>query len=227
MLFTGCPVLEKLVLESTYSIACGGLRERRCAGYGGSGDGNKEREEEMCSNGDDDGGLKGYACFGCIYRKVCMTGEIKVEETVVECECKEDPICDELNGVEGLRVEDILQMEFSNPKEVRCFYNNYSRLKGFVMGQGKKIPNNVGEIVRQGFRDKKWLEKADQKREHKVVIHYGCLAKMKIKQKNEWQVIPEVGGFNLVRFTKQDIYNEVRKQRGLQNEDVNAVIHYL
>ncbi|KAL4397112.1 hypothetical protein AHAS_Ahas01G0159300 [Arachis hypogaea] len=93
-------------------------------------------------------GLKGYACFGCIYRKVCMTGEIKVEETVVECECKEDPICDELNGVEGLRVEDILQMEFSNPKEVRCFYNNYSRLKGFVMGQGKKIPNNVGEIVR-------------------------------------------------------------------------------
>ncbi|KAL4295046.1 hypothetical protein AHAS_Ahas18G0288900 [Arachis hypogaea] len=34
----------------------------------------------------------------------------------------------------------------------------------------------------------------------------------------------QVGGFNLVRFTKQDMHNEVRKQRALQNGDVNAAL---
>ncbi|XP_025677407.1 protein FAR1-RELATED SEQUENCE 5-like [Arachis hypogaea] len=37
----------------------------------------------------------------------------------------------------------------------------------------------------------------------------------------------QVGGFNLVRFTKQDMYTEVRKQRSLQNGDVNAAVRYL
>ncbi|RYQ88661.1 hypothetical protein Ahy_B09g095726 isoform A [Arachis hypogaea] len=37
----------------------------------------------------------------------------------------------------------------------------------------------------------------------------------------------EIGGFNLLTFTKQDMYNEVRKQRGLQGGDVNASIRYL
>ncbi|XP_016177630.1 protein FAR1-RELATED SEQUENCE 5-like [Arachis ipaensis] len=213
---------------------------------------------------------------------------IEAEETVAECEGKADPIFHELNGVEGLQVEDILQMEFCTPEEARCFYNSYSRLKGFATRQGKKVPNKVGEIVRytfvcnrQGFRDKKWLEMADRKREHKVVTHCGCLAEMRIKRKDgsgKWYVsrfldnhnhelvagkyvdylrshrglsdveiahltslrevgisIPkiyqsfaaQVGGFNLVRFTKQDMYNEVRKQRSLQNGDVNAAVRYL
>ncbi|RYQ81922.1 hypothetical protein Ahy_B10g100510 [Arachis hypogaea] len=99
---------------------------------------------------------------------------IEAEETVAECEGKADPIFHELNGVEGLQVEDILQMEFCTPEEARCFYNSYSRLKGFATRQGKKV-----------------------------------------------------GGFNLVRFTKQDMYNEVRKQRSLQNGDVNAAVRYL
>ncbi|XP_015947324.1 protein FAR-RED IMPAIRED RESPONSE 1-like [Arachis duranensis] len=34
----------------------------------------------------------------------------------------------------------------------------------------------------------------------------------------------QVGGFNLVRFTKQDMHNEVRKQRALQEGDVNATL---
>ncbi|RYR09247.1 hypothetical protein Ahy_B05g077416 isoform B [Arachis hypogaea] len=116
---------------------------------------------------------------------------IEAEETVAECEGKEDPICDELNRVKGLRVEDILRMEFCTSKEARCFYNSYSRLKGFSMRQGKKVPNKVGEIVRytfvcnrKGFRDKKWLEKADQKREHKVMTRCGYLAEMRIKRKD-------------------------------------------
>ncbi|XP_016185044.1 protein FAR1-RELATED SEQUENCE 5-like [Arachis ipaensis] len=168
------------------------------------------------------------------------------------------------------------------------FYNNYSRLKGFASRRGKTVRNTAGEIVRytfvcnrQGFREKKWLEKVDRKREHKAVTRCGCLAEMRIKRKEgsgRWYVsrfveehnhelaygklvdylrshrkisevevaqltsmreigisIPKIyesfaaqlGGFNLVTFTKQDMYNEIRKQRGLQGGDVSAAVRYL
>ncbi|KAL4328563.1 protein FAR1-RELATED SEQUENCE 5-like [Arachis ipaensis] len=183
-------------------------------------------------------------------------------------------------GLDGLRAEDVLEMEFSSPQEAGGFYNNYSRLKGFASRRGKTVRNTAGEIVRytfvcnrQRFREKKWLEKVDRKREHKVVTRCGCMAEMRIKRKDgsgRWYVsrfveehnhklaygklvdyfrshrkisevevaqltsmkeirisIPKIyesfaaqlGGFNLVTFTKQDMYNEIRKQRGLQGGD--------
>ncbi|RYR04323.1 hypothetical protein Ahy_B06g083999 [Arachis hypogaea] len=86
-------------------------------------------------------------------------------------------------------------MEFNMPEEARGFYNNYSRIKGFATRQGKKVRNIVGEIVRytfvcnrKRFREKKWLEKTDRKREHKVVTRCGCVAKMKIKKKDEVKI---------------------------------------
>ncbi|RYQ87485.1 hypothetical protein Ahy_B09g095001 [Arachis hypogaea] len=191
-------------------------------------------------------------------------------------------------GLDGLRAEDVLEMEFSSPQEASGFYNNYSRLKGFASRRGKTVRNTAGEIVRytfvcnrQGFREKKWLEKVDRKREHKAVTRCGCLAEMRIKRKEgsgRWYVsrfveehnhelaygklvdylrshrkisevevaqltsmreigisIPKIyesfaaqlGGFNLVTFTKQDMYNEIRKQRGLQGGDVSAAVRYL
>ncbi|RYR47962.1 hypothetical protein Ahy_A07g033948 [Arachis hypogaea] len=183
-------------------------------------------------------------------------------------------------GLDELQAEDVLEMEFSSPQEASGFYNNYSRLKGFASRRGKTVRNTAGEIVRytfvcnrQGFREKKWLEKVDRKREHKVVTRCGCTAEMRIKRKEgsgRWYVsrfveehnhelaygklvdylrshrkisevevaqltsmreigisIPKIyesfaaqlGGFNLVTFTKQDMYNEIRKQRGLQGGD--------
>ncbi|KAL4305587.1 hypothetical protein AHAS_Ahas16G0093200 [Arachis hypogaea] len=191
-------------------------------------------------------------------------------------------------GLDGLRAEDVLEMKFSSPQEAGGFYNNYSRLKGFASRRGKTVRNTAGEIVRytfvcnrQGFREKKWLEKVDRKREHKVVTRCGCMAEMRIKRKDgsgRWYVshfveehnhelaygklvdylrshrkisevevaqltsmreigisIPKIyesfaaqlGGFNLVTFTKQDMYNEIRKQKGLQGGDVSAAIRYL
>ncbi|XP_072060439.1 protein FAR1-RELATED SEQUENCE 5-like [Arachis hypogaea] len=191
-------------------------------------------------------------------------------------------------GLDGLRAENVLEMEFSSPQEAGGFYNNYSRLKGFASRRGKTVRNTAGEIVRytfvcnrQGFREKKWLEKVDRKREHKVVTRCGCMAEMRIKRKDgsgRWYVsrfveehnhelaygklvdylrshrkisevevaqltsmreigisIPKIyesfaaqlGGFNLVTFTKQDMYNEIRKQRGLQGGDISAAIRYL
>ncbi|RYR73264.1 hypothetical protein Ahy_A02g007616 [Arachis hypogaea] len=154
--------------------------------------------------------------------------------------------------------------------------------------EGKTVRNTTEEIVRytfvcnrQGFREKKWLEKVDRKREHKAVTRCGCMAEMRIKRKEgsgRWYVsrfveehnhelaygklvdylrshrkisevevaqltsmreigisIPKIyesfaaqlGGFNLVTFTKQDMYNEIRKQRGLQGGDVSATVRYL
>ncbi|KAL4381979.1 hypothetical protein S245_013553 [Arachis hypogaea] len=184
-------------------------------------------------------------------------------------------------------IVEILEMEFNNPDEASGFYQQYIRAKGFAMRQGKKLKNKKGEIVwytylcnREGFRDKKWLEMQDQKREHKVVRRCRCLAEMRIKPKSDsgiWYVsrfvddhnhdvlpanfvpylpsyrkisdvnlaymdslrqvgisIPKIyesiaaqaGGFNLVPFTKRDMYNEIRRQRALRNGDVNAPLRF-
>ncbi|KAL4357720.1 hypothetical protein AHAS_Ahas09G0214900 [Arachis hypogaea] len=183
---------------------------------------------------------------------------------------------------------DVRKMEFNSPVEATIFYEEYSRAKGFVMRQGKKLKIKNGDFVRytylcnrQGFRDKKWLEKVDCKREHKVVTRCGCPAEMRIKPKGDsgrWYVsrfveehnhkllpmkyvdylpahrkisdvdiahmesmrqvgisIPKIyesiaaqaGGFNFVPFTKRDMYNEVRRQRAMQNGDVNAALRVL
>ncbi|RYR00278.1 hypothetical protein Ahy_B07g088387 [Arachis hypogaea] len=183
---------------------------------------------------------------------------------------------------------DVLKMEFNSPAEATIFYEEYSRAKGFAMRQGKKLKNRNGDFVRytylcnrQGFRDKKWLEKVDRKREHKVVTRCGCPVEMRIKPKGDsgrWFVsffveehnhellpmkyvdylpahrkisdvdiahmksmrqvgisIPKIyesiaaqaGGFNLVPFTKRDMYNEIRRQRAMQNGDVNAALRFV
>ncbi|KAL4373813.1 hypothetical protein AHAS_Ahas05G0119300 [Arachis hypogaea] len=82
-------------------------------------------------------------------------------------------------------------MEFSTPEEASGFYNNYNQLKGFASRRGKTVRNTSGEIVRytffynrQRFREKKWLEKVDRKREHKVVTRCRCLTEMRIKRKD-------------------------------------------
>ncbi|RYQ99515.1 hypothetical protein Ahy_B07g087454 [Arachis hypogaea] len=36
----------------------------------------------------------------------------------------------------------------------------------------------------------------------------------------------QAGGFDHIPFTKRDMYNEVRRQRGMRNGDVNATIRY-
>ncbi|KAL4393725.1 hypothetical protein AHAS_Ahas02G0080700 [Arachis hypogaea] len=98
--------------------------------------------------------------------------------------------CPVFLGLDGLRAEDVLEMEFSSPQEAGGFYNNYSQLKGFAS--------------RQGFREKKWLEKVDRKREHKHnhELAYGKLV---------------------------DYLRSHRKisERGLQGGDVSAAIRYL
>ncbi|XP_016168962.1 protein FAR1-RELATED SEQUENCE 5-like [Arachis ipaensis] len=213
---------------------------------------------------------------------------VEADEALVQVEGTASGSPDQLINLEGVTVDDVLQMEFNTPEEASGFYNNYSRLKGFASRQGKKIRNSIGHIVRytfvcnrQGFREKKWLEKMDRKREHKVVTRCGCLAEMRIKKKDgtgNWYVsrfidehnhemvsgkfvnylrshrkiseveiaqltsmrgigisIPKIyesfaaqlGGFNKVPFTKQDMYNEVRRQRELQGGDVNAAIRFL
>ncbi|RYR04506.1 hypothetical protein Ahy_B06g084258 [Arachis hypogaea] len=188
---------------------------------------------------------------------------VEVDEALVQVEGIAGGSPNQLIGLEGITVDDVLQIKFSTSKEVSGFYNNYIRLKDFASRQRNKIRNSTGEI---GFPEKKWLEKMDQKMEHKVVTRCGCLAEMRIKRKDgskKWYVswfvdehnhemvsgeivnylrshrkISEVkiaqltsmrgigisimkiyasfaaqlGGFNKVPFTKQYMYNEVRKQ---------------
>ncbi|RYR51049.1 hypothetical protein Ahy_A06g026106 [Arachis hypogaea] len=39
-------------------------------------------------------------------------------------------------------------------------------------------------------------------------------------------IVTQGGGFNLVSFTKRDMYNEVKRQRALRNGDVNAALRF-
>ncbi|XLT50718.1 hypothetical protein HN873_043322, partial [Arachis hypogaea] len=214
---------------------------------------------------------------------------MKTEEEELGEESPNEEHCEQNSNAEHVVFgrAHILEMEFANPDEVCRFYEQYSRAKGFGMRQGKKLKNRNGEIVRytylcnrEGFRDRKWLEVKDRKREHKVVTRCGCQAEMRIKRKaesNNWYVcrfvdehnhdllpakfvsylpayrklsdvdrahmdslrqvgisIPKIyesitaqaGGFNLVTFTKRDMYNVVRRQRAMQSSDVNAVLRY-
>ncbi|RYR48672.1 hypothetical protein Ahy_A07g034730 [Arachis hypogaea] len=209
--------------------------------------------------------------------------EIEAKEYFGDHESKDDGRKDGFESDEGGGPDDVLRMEFNTPDEAKSFYNKYSRLKGFATRQGRKLTNSAGDIVRytfvctrQGYREKKWLEMANQKREHKIVTRCGCLAEMRIKKRWEWQMVhvshnheltsgkfidylrshrrisdveivqmtsmrevginipkiyeffaAQIGGFNFVTFTKQDMYNEVRRQRGMQKGDVSAVIRYL
>ncbi|XP_057734631.1 protein FAR1-RELATED SEQUENCE 5-like [Arachis stenosperma] len=168
---------------------------------------------------------------------------VEADKVSVQIEGTASGFPDQLINLEGVSVDDVLQM--------------------------------------QGFREKKWLEKMDRKREHKVVTRCGCLAEMRIKKKDgigNWYVsrfidehnhemvsakfvnylrshrkiseveiahltsmrgigisIPKIyesfaaqlGGFNKVPFTKQDMYNMVRRQRELQGGDVTTAIRFL
>ncbi|RYR35506.1 hypothetical protein Ahy_A10g050650 [Arachis hypogaea] len=117
--------------------------------------------------------------------------EVEADKVPMQMEGTASRSPDQLINLEGISVDDVLQMKFSTPEEASDFYNNYSRVKGFASRQGKKIKNSIGQIVRytfvcntQGFREKKWLEKMDRKKEHKVVTRCGCLAEMRIKKKD-------------------------------------------
>ncbi|RYR08187.1 hypothetical protein Ahy_B05g075755 [Arachis hypogaea] len=75
------------------------------------------------------------------------------------------------------------------PGESKEFYAGYSRVKGFTIRKSKRVKNTKGEVVRynfvcsrDGFRHKKWLEKFDRKREHKLITRCGRLAEMRIKR---------------------------------------------
>ncbi|QHO54100.1 protein FAR1-RELATED SEQUENCE 5 isoform X1 [Arachis hypogaea] len=127
-------------------------------------------------------------------------GDIAFEEEIAQHMGMEDDEVEVAGGQQSVENEmdvaevvtimagDFLRMEFNNPKEAARIYEEYSRVKGFAVRQGKKIKNKRGKFVqitylcnREGFRDKKWLEKQDRKREHKVVTRYGCPAEMRIK----------------------------------------------
>ncbi|RYR33769.1 hypothetical protein Ahy_A10g048401 [Arachis hypogaea] len=106
----------------------------------------------------------------------------------------------------SLTADDIIQIEFSDPKQAAHLYEEYSRVRGFGIRQGKKIRNKKGEFVqftylcnREGFRDKKWLQMHHRKRELKVVTRCGCPAEMRIKSRDstgKWYVSRFVDNHN-------------------------------
>ncbi|KAL4391218.1 hypothetical protein AHAS_Ahas03G0223100 [Arachis hypogaea] len=129
---------------------------------------------------------------------------------------------------EAIKAEQVLRMEFSSSEEARKFYNDYSRVKGFVTRQWKKIKNIYGKIVwytivcnREGFRHKKWLEKSDQEHNHELL-----LSKF-VEYLRSHQKISDFEKAQLNSMREIDMYNEMRRLRAMQNGDVNTTFRYL
>ncbi|RYR37417.1 hypothetical protein Ahy_A09g042306 isoform A [Arachis hypogaea] len=98
-----------------------------------------------------------------------------LQDTMFDTRVEEDAELSDWEGMRGFYVAWFLGFGWVTSK--RCPRNG-----GFASRRGKTVRNTAGEIVR--FREKKWLEKVNHKREHKVVTGCGCMAEMRIKRKD-------------------------------------------
>ncbi|RYR47764.1 hypothetical protein Ahy_A07g033724 [Arachis hypogaea] len=111
--------------------------------------------------------------------------------------------------------EDVFKLEFGCPREATVFYEEYSRAKGFAIRHEKKLKNKKGEFVRYTY--------LCNRQAHMDSLRQVGISIPKIYE----SFAAQAGRFNLVPFTKRDLYNEVRRQRLLQNGDVNAALRVL
>ncbi|RYR44074.1 hypothetical protein Ahy_A08g040446 [Arachis hypogaea] len=99
----------------------------------------------------------------------------------------------------GLRPEDVLLMEFNTPEEASGFYNIYSRIKGFVTRQGNK----------KNFRVE--------------IAHLTSMRDIGISIPKIYEsFVAQLDGFNMITFTKKDMYNEFI---GLEKSGATRFMH--
>ncbi|RYQ95181.1 hypothetical protein Ahy_B08g090242 [Arachis hypogaea] len=119
----------------------------------------------------------------------------------------------------GLRSEDVLLMEFNTPEEAIGFYNIYSRIKGFATRQGKKRKDgsrkwHVSQFVDEYNHELVLGKFVDFLRSHKKIsevdiAHLTSMRDIGISIPKIYEsFVAQLAGFNMITFTKQDMYNE-------------------
>ncbi|KAL4299532.1 hypothetical protein AHAS_Ahas17G0110300 [Arachis hypogaea] len=146
------------------------------------------------------------------------------------------------NDVRGsglARSEEVMEMLSNSPDEAARFYEQYSRGKGFAMRVEMRIKQNgqmgkwyVSRFVNDHnhvLLSPKLVEylPPHRKMSDVDVAHMDSLRQVGISIPKIYESLAaQAGGFDHIPFTKRDMYNEVRRQRGMRNGDVNATIRY-
>ncbi|KAJ1376231.1 FAR1 DNA-binding domain [Sesbania bispinosa] len=123
------------------------------------------------------------------------------------------------------------------------FYNKYALKKGFAGRRWNFLKNKRGEVTQQefvcykeGFRDKKHLERTGRKREQRAMTRCGCPAFCCVhldRESGRWRVkafndvhshellgeklaAKHCGGYNRIGYRKRDMYNEIVRERRIR-----------
>ncbi|KAK0607928.1 hypothetical protein LWI29_022823 [Acer saccharum] len=108
------------------------------------------------------------------------TTTIEVEPTLSEL--------DDLAKLSSLQPSDVIGKEFASVQDAEAFYKNYSLFVGFSIRKDEMRRDRHGMITirkwvcsKQGYKDQKYIDKIDNKREPRGQTREGCHATMKIK----------------------------------------------
>ncbi|KAK0577377.1 hypothetical protein LWI29_032203 [Acer saccharum] len=88
----------------------------------------------------------------------------------------------------SLQPSDVIGKEFASVEDAEAFYKNYSLFVGFSIRKDEMRRDRHDMITirrwvcsKQGYREQKWLDKTENKREPRGQTREGCRAAMKIK----------------------------------------------
>ncbi|KAL4394443.1 hypothetical protein AHAS_Ahas02G0152500 [Arachis hypogaea] len=128
-----------------------------------------------------------------------------------------------------VRPEDVMEMLFNSPDKASHFYEQYSRGKVFAMRVNMKLRNKNGYVDDHNHElfSPKLVEYLPpyRKMSDVDVAYMDSLQKVGISIPKIYKSLAsQASGFDFIPFTKRDIYNKVRCQRGIRKGDVNATI---
>nr|XP_027060871.1 protein FAR1-RELATED SEQUENCE 12-like [Coffea arabica] len=98
----------------------------------------------------------------------------------------EDEEADELVGAIG--VDDVMKLTFDTEEKAGKFYNLYAKLSGFGIrkSNAKRDADGISRFRKsvccyEGYRNEKWFNYEDRKREAKPITRTGCGACFRVK----------------------------------------------
>ncbi|KAK9232794.1 hypothetical protein WN943_023042 [Citrus x changshan-huyou] len=131
----------------------------------------------------------------------------------------------------GLKSMDIVGKEFVSEAEAESFFIEYARVMGFGVRRHNKRWNTKGTLIgriwvcsRQGFRQKKFLEREDRKREARPITRTGCGVEFRVAIKDDtsrW-VCTHFNGNHNHNLTPPHHVHYIRSHRRLSEADIAA-----
>ncbi|KAH9698471.1 protein FAR1-RELATED SEQUENCE 5 [Citrus sinensis] len=131
----------------------------------------------------------------------------------------------------GLKSMDIVGKEFVSEAEAKSFFIEYARVMGFGVRRHNKRRNTKGKLIgriwvcsRQGFRQKKFVERENRKREARPITRTGCGVEFRVAIKDDtsrW-VCTHFNGNHNHNLTPPHHVHYIRSHRRLSEADIST-----